>query len=215
LLGRLPESPFLRSLDASLSRVIPSEPVEVLGAWSTTTQKRYRSESQLGSGVGPFIEVEDRRWKATLSCQTPVSGIVFLVTTARIYWVKAPAIALMLPAEVSLHAYAGYREDRATLTAGMAGAHLPGVPVVAPVGLDDVCPRGPITFTTGRVVTLAQADRVVFVAVVLPRPVLKMGRNHLWRLRDSVAASLPPDARELLTRRRSGNLSTSSACAGS
>jgi hypothetical protein len=32
-----------------------------------------------------------------------------------------------------------------------------------------------------------------------------MGRNHLWRLRDDVASSLPTDIRELLTRRRSGD----------
>jgi hypothetical protein len=59
-------------------------------------------------------------------------------------------------------------------------------------------------FTTGRVVTLARTDSVAFVAIVLPRIVLTVGRKHIWRLRDRVAVALPPDIRELLTRGRSG-----------
>jgi hypothetical protein len=84
-------------------------------------------------------------------------------------------------------------------------AGLPGVPVAAPEKLDDVCVPRPIPFSAGRVVTLARADRAAFVAVVLPGSAVKMGRNHLWRLRDDVASSLPTDIRELLTRRRSGD----------
>jgi hypothetical protein len=119
--------------------------------------------------------------------------------------VKAPTVALTLPVAVSLHAYAGYAGDRATFTAGMGGAFLPGLPVAAPTRLDEVAAPGQMTFTTGRVVTLAQMHSTAFVVIVLPGIVLRMGRKHLWRVRDDIASSLAPDVRELLTRRRSGS----------
>jgi hypothetical protein len=198
------DNPFFRLLDSSLSGLIPAEPVEALGEWSTKTRKTYQSEKQSGGGVGPFVEVEDRRWRGTLSCRAAVSGIMFLLTANKVFWAKAPTVALTLSVEVSLHAYAGYAGDRVTFAAGMGGAGLPGIPVEPPARLDDVCRGGPMTFTTGHVVTLAEMDSVSFVAIVLPGTVLKMGRNHLWRLRHDVALSLAPDIRELLTRQRSG-----------
>ncbi len=82
---------------------------------------------------------------------------------------------------------------------------MPGVPVAAPTNLDEVCSPGPMRFSLGRVVTLASAGTAAFVTVVLPRVVVKMGRNHLWRIRDDVASFLPEDIRDLLTRRRSGD----------
>lgn len=209
------DNPFFRGLDSSLGGLIPGEPVEVLGEWSTKTRKTYQSEKRTGGGVGPFIEVEDRRWRGTLSCRTAASGIIFLLTAGKVYWAKAPTVAPTLSVEVSLHAYAGYAGDRATFTAGMGGAGLPGIPVAEPARLDDVCARGPMTFTTGHVVTLAQTDLVAFVAIVLPGTVLKMGRKHLWRLRDDVASSLAADIRDLLTRRRSGDFDTGRALNGS
>ena len=198
------DNPFFRLLDSSLCGLIPGELVELLGEWSTKTRKTYQSEKQSGSGVGPFVEVEDRRWCGTLSCKVPVSGIMFLLTASKVYWVKAPTVALTLSVDVSLHGYAGYAEDRVTFTAGMGGAGLPGIPVAAPARLDNVCMGGMMTFTTGHVVRFAEIDSVAFVAIVLPGSVLKMGRNHLWRLRHDVASSLVPGIRELLTRRRTG-----------
>lgn len=201
----IPDDPFFRQLDSSLRPLIPSEPVEVVGDWSTNTRKTYQSEKQEGTGVGPFVEVEDRRWRGTLRCQTTATGILFLVTANKVYWVKAPTVSLTLSVDVSLHAYAGSTDNRATFSAGMGGAVLPGVPIATPVALDEVCTPGPTSFSAGRVVTLACADSAAFVAIVLPGVVVKMGRNHLWRIRDEVASSLPMDIRELLTRRRSGD----------
>lgn len=205
MLQMVPDYPFFRHLESSLGGLIPSEQVEVLGEWSTKTRKTYQSEKQQGSGVGPFVEVEDRRWHGTLSCRTSATGIIFLVTANKVYWAKAPTVAITLSVDVSLHGYAACASDRVTFTAGMGGAGLPGVPVAAPEKLDDVCVPRPTPFSAGRVVTLAHTDRVAFAAVVLPGSVVKMGRNHLWRLRDDVASSLPVDIRELLTRRRSGD----------
>jgi hypothetical protein len=206
------DDPFFRLLDSSLSGLVPGEPVEVLGGWSKKTRKTYQSEKQQGTGVGPFVEIEDRRWHGTMTCQTTATGIMFLVTANKVYWAKAPTLALTLSVDVSLHAYAGCEANRATFTAGMGGAGLPGVPVATPANLDEVLVPGPIPFSTGRVVTLAHTHSAAFVAVVLPAVVVKMGRSHLWRLRDDVAPSLRTDIRELLTRRRSGefDLSTTS-----
>jgi hypothetical protein len=201
----VPGNSFLCSIDSSLSGLIPTESVEVFGEWSTKTRKTYQSEKQSGSGVGPFLEVEDRQWLGTLTCRTAASGIVFLLTGTKIYWVKSPIVALTQSVAVSFHTYIGFAGDRATFTAGMGGAFLPGIPVAAPARLDEICAPGPMTFTTGHVFTLARTDSTSFVAIALPGIVLKMGRNHLWRLRDDVASLLTPDIRELFTRRRSGD----------
>ena len=205
LLQMIPDHPFFRLLDSSMSGRIPSEPVEVVGDWSTKTRKTYQSEEQKGTGLGPFVEVVDRRWHGTLSCRTTATSIIFLVTATKVYWAKAPTVALTLSVDVSLHAYAGCAGNRATFVAGLGGAGLPGVPVAAPTKLDEVCPPGPMRFSVGRVVTLACADSAALVAMVLPGLVVKMGRNHLWRIRDDVASSLPADIRDLLSRRRSGD----------
>lgn len=196
--------PFFSLLDSSLAAMIPSDTVELSGDWSTNTRKTYESKNQDGSGIGPFIEIEDRRWRGTLSCPSTVTGILFLVTANKVHWAKAPTIAPTLPVNVGLHAYAGYAATRATFSAAMGGASLPGVPVAAPAKLDEICPPGPRSFSAGRVIPLACTEGAAFVVLVLPGIAVKMGRNHLWRLRDELASSLPMDIRELLTRRRSG-----------
>lgn len=160
-------NPFFRLLDFSLSGLIPREPVEVFGEWSTSTRKTYQSEMQRGGGVGPFVDVEDRRWRGTLRCPNAASGMAFLLTATKVYWAKAPTVASTLPVQVSIHAYAGYRGDRATFAAGMAGAVLPGVPVAVPVSLAGVCAGETILFHTGRVVAVAHTESAAFVAVVL------------------------------------------------
>lgn len=49
-----------------------------------------------------------------------------------------------------------------------------------------------------------EIDDAAFVVVLVQRALLKTGRNRLWRLRDALAADLPADVRDLLTRRRAG-----------
>jgi len=209
------KNPFFHLLDSSLSRLVPAEPVEAFGEWSATRRKLRRSEKRNGIEVGRFVEVIDRRWQGTLSCRSNAGAMAFLLTPRKIYWAKTPKIALSLPVEVSLHAYAVHGGGRVTFAARTAGAFLPGVPVAAPASLDDVCARGTMTFNLGRVFTLARADSAAFVVVALPSTVLRMGRNHLWRLRDEIASSLAPDMSELLTRRRSGEFDTGRVWNGS
>jgi hypothetical protein len=199
--------PSLRALDSALSSVVTAKPVAVSGEWSTSSRRTYRSEAQLSSGVGPFIEVEDRKWNGILSYEEAIGGMGLLVTPSGIYWGKGPIIAHALPASVSLHTYAAFKPEGATFGAGVAGTGLPAVPVPVHGPLVEACRLKPDGLSTGRVEVLAQVGAVTFAILILPRAVLKMGRNHLWRVRDQVASQLPTMMRDLLTRRRGGSLS--------
>jgi hypothetical protein len=198
---------FLHVLDSAISSVVTTEPVEVWGEWSTSLRRTYRSEVQQNSGSGPFVEVEDKRWNGTLSCEEAVGGMGFLVSPNGIHWAKGPTIQHTLPASLSLHAYAACRADRASFTAGVAGTGLPSIPVEVGGCLTEACVLGPSRFNTGRVTALAQVGAVTFAVVIFPRAVLKMGRNHLWSVRNEVASQLPPRIRDLLTHGRGGDLS--------
>ena len=101
--------------------------------------------------------------------------------------------------------------DRATFSARLGGAYLPGVPV--PVGSDlaSACAIASDAVATGRIVCLAAAGPAAFFVLLLPHRVLKMGRKRLWHVRDEIALSLPETVRGLLTRRRSGTISSTQA----
>lgn len=58
---------------------------------------------------------------------------------------------------------------------------------------------------TGRAHQIAEAAEAAFVVVVLPKSLLKVGRNRLWRFREEIAAALPTDLR-LFAGRRTGIL---------
>ena len=195
-------APFFQLLDSSLT--IPPEPVEIEGVWSKSSRRVSKSATQLESGSGPFVEVLDFRWTGTLTCSADIAVLAFLATATTIHWVKAPRIASSLPVEVSLHAYAGYTIDRATFASRIADASPPGVPIAATSDLTTACSLGPKRFTSGHVTCLAQASEAAFAFVVFPRSVVKVGRNHLWRVRDDLASLMPPYIRKLLTRGRSG-----------
>jgi hypothetical protein len=196
------KAPFFQLLDSSIA--LPTEPVEIEGAWSKSLRRVYKSATQLESGSGPFVEVVDVRWTGTLKCSTEIAVLALLATATTIHWVKAPTISSSLPVEVSLHAYAGYTIDRATFASRIADASPPGVPIAAASDLTTACALGPRRFTSGHVTCLAQASEAAFAFVVFPRSVVKVGRNHLWRVRDHLASSMPPYIRNLLTRGRAG-----------
>lgn len=200
--------PLLDRLDSALGEVIPGESVEFRGAWSTSSRRTYESEAQLGSGSGPFVEVTDLLWRGALTSSSAISGIAFLLTADNLYWVKAPDTALMLPVAVSLHSYTGFANRGATFAASLGGAYLPGVPVRGSAELAGQCALGASLLTTGRVTCLARANSAAFLVLVLQRGLLKVGRKHLWRVRDEIASSLPGGIRDLLTRRRSGVVQT-------
>lgn len=197
---------FLQGLDTALSKLVPAHRVECHGAWSTATRRTYASPSRQGTGAGPFVEVIDARWSGAVTAEVEISAIAFLAMTREIFWVKAPAMAMTLEVQITLSAFADFAPQRATLSASLGGAVLPGVPITKKGRLEDVCAAGSQVLTAGRIARLAVSKDASVLAVVLPREALKMGRNHLWRLRDDLAARLTPTLRELLTRRRAGTV---------
>jgi hypothetical protein len=46
---------------------------------------------------------------------------------------------------------------------------------------------------------VAKVDHATFVVILLQKDVVKMGRKHLWHLRDELALALPEDTRRVLT----------------
>lgn len=198
--------PFFDELDASLAGLIPEEPVEFAGDWMRTERRTYETASRTGTGAGPFVDVVDLRWRGTLTCAVPIAGIAFLVTVAEIFWVKSLPAAVTLPVDVSLHAYADYSLKRATFTAGLGGAVLPGVPVACGPDLAGSCSVESRNVTTSRLEQLAHADEAAFAVLLIQGRFLKTGRHRLWHLREELSSSLPPRVRELLTRGRSGSI---------
>ena len=198
--------PLLDQLDSSICDLVPGESVEFAGEWTTSTRRAHKSGTQVGTGSGPFVEVVDCRWRGALTSACPFSGIAFLLTAGSLDWVKAPDVSLSLPVSVSFHAYAGHTAEAVTFTASLAGAFLPGVPVAGSADLAGACALGPRVLVMGRVTCLARTNSAAFFVLLIPRGLLKMGRKHLWRLREGVAPSLPPGIRELLVHRRTGSI---------
>ena len=200
------DHPLLEQLDNTLRAHVPVERVECSGEWTEALRRTYTSELQAGSGAGPYSAVVDRRWRGTLASPDPIGGMAFLATGKDVHWVKAPEISHALPVDVSLHAYAIAKPDRATFTASLAGAYLPGIPVHFQSAFSKACLVQPGSVSSGRLSCLARADTAAFFVLLLPRSVLEVGRKRLWRVRDEISASLPPPLRELLTRRRAGTI---------
>jgi hypothetical protein len=200
--------PVLEQLDVALQDRIPGEPVDFVGTWSKLSRRTYKSDAQPGTGSGPFADVVDLQWRGTLTASGPIGGIAFLSTAGHLYWAKAPKFSPALSVDISLHAYAEFTPERATFTANMAGAYLPGIPVSVTSDLEQACTVEEGVVRTGRVWRLAHAKSAAFLVLLFPRGVLKMGRKRLWRVRDEVAGLLPENLRELLTHHRTGSLGT-------
>jgi len=197
---------LLRLLDHSLSPVVPAHAITLDGQWSTASRRTYASETQLGSGDGPFIDVVDARWVGTLSSSVDLAVLLLFLTPTHLHWVKASTLASALPVRVSVTAYTDCSQSQATFAASIADAHSLGVPIVANSGIIDACSLALSEATTGHTAILATTDQAQCHFLALPRSLVKVGRNHLWRLRDDIAEALPPLLQELLTRRRAGSL---------
>ena len=198
--------PLLEALGAGLPEHVAAQPVAFAGQWLASSRRTYERQSQLGSGSGPYEEVVDLRWTGALTASEPIGGIAFLLTSDELFWGKTSQVSEEMPVEISLHAYADYRTGRATFTARLDGADLPGVPVEIGSDLSQACSIRVTALEIGRVACLARASGAAFFVLLLPGAVLKMGRKRLWHARDEFAAVLPPEIRELLTVRRSGSI---------
>lgn len=197
---------FVAEFFSPLTALVPSELVELRGAWSTSHRKTYAKASQLGSGMGPLVDVVDAQWSGTVESRTPLAGIAVLNTGTKARWVKSAPAMLNANIYVSFTSVGAHAPRRATFTARLHGAILPGVPV-------DV--DGDVTVTrhlrtnrieTGRAHFLVEVPGAAFVVLFLPSTVLKVGRNRLWRVLDDLALALPPELRRVLTKGRTGEL---------
>jgi hypothetical protein len=197
---------FLEALDAALRGRMSAEPVRADGAWRRTARRAYASPHQSDKGSGPFLEIEDARWRATLTSARPLAALVMLLTGNELDWVKAPEIRPDPEADVSLHAYADWSRDRATFAARLAGATTPGVAVPAGGDLVSGCRIHGHALVTGRVCCLAEMPSAAIFVLLLPADAVTVGRKRLWRLRPAIARELPDAARVLLTRRRTGQM---------
>ncbi len=203
--------PVFEELEASLAAVVPPVPVEFSGNWVPATRRTYAVASQSGTGVGPFVNVVDFRWRGTLICAVPVACVAFLVTAAELFWSKSTPAALRLDVDVSLHAHADYSPNLATFTASIGGAGLPGIAVAAAADPTAGCTVRQLHLTTARVELLAQTNEAAFAVLLLQGQFLKVGRHRLWRVRDKLASSFRPRVRDMLTRGRSGSIPWESA----
>jgi hypothetical protein len=197
--------PLLDQLDIDLRDRVPAQPVDFAGEWSTRSRRTYATDAQLGTGPSPFMDVVDRQWRGALTCAEPMGAVAFLLASGNLFWVKSRELSATLPVEVSLHAWADYRPDRATFAAVIGGAYLPGVPVLAAPDVAGSCTVEPGTIRTGRVTCLARANPAALFVLLIPRRLLRMGRKRVWRVRDGVVASLPTGIPALLTRGRTGS----------
>jgi hypothetical protein len=197
--------PILAELDASLAAAMPHDAVDFSGEWVPAVRRAYRSNTQLGSGTGPFIEVIDYKWKGAVAGSAPIAGIAFMQVGDSIRWSKSQPAMPTMAVDVSLHAYTDHLPDRATFGAALAGA-VSSAPFEYRGDLVKACEVRSSRVMTGRVEPIAHVPGATFSVLLFDGKFLKVGRHRLWRVRDDIASRLPPPFRELLTRKRSGDL---------
>lgn len=196
--------PFIEDFFSPLAAVVPGEPAELRGEWSTSLRRIYENAIQVDSGVGPFVEVIDARWAGTFESSVPLTGIAMLYRSGG-WWAKASPATMNPGVQVSLHTRAGCVDGQASFAAGLHGVFLPTVPVTCGDDLSAACTFGSSHAVTGRPHLVAEIDGAAFIVVMLQGSVLKVGRNRLWHLRDELVSALPTDLRQLLARGRTGN----------
>src|SRR5262249_6430641 len=200
--------PFLDRLDAALVDAVPSAIIGVRGEWASRARRSYQAKVQLGSGLGPCVEVVDHVWDGHLTAASPFTGMALLHTDSGIHWAKAAHASQELSVRVSLHGHghADHETDRMTFAVGLDDVLLPSVAVEASFAHPSECLVATDHIPAGRVACLARTGGRSFFVVLFASESVKFGRNRLWRLRDPIANQLPSDLGALLTRRRAGVL---------
>jgi hypothetical protein len=196
---------FIPALRDALAVLRLEETVHLSGQWVSRQRRTYRTQSQLGSGQGPYADAVDHAWKAAVSAPLPIVGIGFLVRGTEVYWAKSPPPTTPLELVVSVTAYAEFTHDRATVSMSLGGSVLPGIPTRWD-GATTALPVPPATCRACTVIPITSAPPAEFFAVFFPARLVRVGRNRLWRLREEHAQLLPEHVRTLLTRRRTGRV---------
>lgn len=193
----------IAELDSAVARVVPQVPVALSGQWSSSKRRTYESD-QFRRSVGPFVEVVDWVWTGSLVGAAPIAALALLATPTGVHWVKSAPTTPGQPVRISLHAYANDSPGLATLGAAIGNECLPSVSVAYADSPEVTCAVGDSPIVTGRVSLLARADRADALVLLIQAGLFRIGRNRLWRLCDRYAAVLSPQARAVLTRRRTG-----------
>ena len=174
-------------LASALAALAPSQTIPISGGWSTSRRKTYANPSQDGTGVGPFVEVVDARWRGTLTCAASLAGLAFLDTPAETFWEKALATGPDPTVELSVHAHAGRLPGRASFTGSLFGAVLPAVPFECGADPTQAVSVDSTTVATSSPHTLAEVAGAAIVIVLFPKALVKVGRNRLWHFRSDHA----------------------------
>jgi len=196
---------LILELASALAALGPSQTIPISGAWSTSRRKTYANPSQEGTGVGPFVEVVDARWRGTLTCAASLAGLAFLDTPAETFWVKALATGPNPTVGLSVHARAGHLPGRASFTGSLFGAVLPAVPFECGDDPTQAFSVDSTTMTTSSPHALAEVAGAALVILVFPKTLVNVGRNRLWHFRPDHASFL--DGRlGVLARGRTGTI---------
>jgi hypothetical protein len=145
------------------------------------------------AGGEAHVDVVDFYWRGRLSCGSPLAALAFLVTPDAIFWVCAAPVAANPTVEVSVHAREGSLPGRATLMGSILGSRLPGVAFACGEDPITTCVLGDASTTTGRAHPLARVLDVSIVFVLVPKSLIEVGRNRLWRFRDDLLSSQSAD----------------------
>jgi hypothetical protein len=197
----------LEELDAAAGALFPRDAVALEGQWTRSHRRTYQNP-QSRPGVGPFVDVVDAAWTGSLSGSTPLAAVIFLSSSSSIHWVKSGPPKSTLSVRLSLASYASFSREHATLGIVVGEATLPAVPVTLKASPDETCAIVPSPITTGSVFVLASTESTSILLLLVPADFVHVGRNRLWHLRERYASGFPSFARELLTHRRTGTLSS-------
>jgi hypothetical protein len=173
---------------------ISVEEVRMSGAWS---EKTHRHDA---------VETVDWRWDGAFDSSSPLVGIALLVVDSGFYWVKSQPPVLRPAVSFSTHGWAA-RPCYVSVTGTFHGAFLPSAPADASDEPPASCVIGDPMASTGTPHVIGRLKEVAFAVLLLPASAVKVGRNRLWHLRESIAERLPRALRDLTTRRRSGEVS--------
>lgn len=196
----LPHS-LLTELQSSLAVSVPTQPVALVGEWSST-----RRHAQIHCESGPIVGILDTFWRGTLACPIPFACIAFLRAGEALTWSKSRPASPAFTIELSVHAYVGHLPGRATFACVVGGARVPSIPISC--GADPVAEVTIQTagHMTGQVARIAVTRDLELFVGLIPGSVLRVGRKRVWHFRKQYAAALPAQIRETFDAGRTGTL---------
>jgi hypothetical protein len=190
----------IQSYFDGLAEIVPATAVQMSGAWSSKPQRRLVS-----SGGSQTREVIDWRWEGSFESEVHLAGLALLITKRDFYWVKARPPSPQPDVGVSAHGWAN-QADSVSFTGSFHGAVVPAVPVHIATEPPSACRLGDADVRLGVPHLVAALDDAAFAVVLVPKALIRVGRNRLWRLREGFESRLPPAVLRVLASGRSGTI---------